>query len=220
MASRHSGPGPGLMERRLWLGAFHSLAEELTQWQIAPEIVKMQRKRDPGLILPFVKGLRLSARLVYIIRDHLSSLPLEVSWGHLLSPDGDSCSPECDVIIHEEGHVARWNGTSEPVMDFKFISSEKAVAVVSCKSGARSVDREYPKRLKPYVKNVLLFAERCAPSAVARLKRSAREAGYKGFWYLYTLNAKTAMATHDENVWVDFLQVLRRIASRCVKEEC
>ena len=107
MASNHSARAPGRMARRLRLGGFHSLVDELIQWNIDPEIVEMQKNKDPGLILPFVKGLRLSARLVYIIRDHLSCLPLQVSWGHLLSPNGDSCSPECDVIVHQQGQVVR-----------------------------------------------------------------------------------------------------------------
>ena len=69
----------------LTLEQFHGLMQELSVW------------REDGLqdvgILGFVKGLRFAARLIYAIRDHLSSSDYQVDWGHLLTAAGDSCSP-------------------------------------------------------------------------------------------------------------------------------
>lgn len=211
-------PGPtrekrGHLTTHLNLQEFHSLKEELSQWRINPQIQEMEREKPGGIILGFVKGLRLSARLIYAIREHLSSTDLQVDWGHLLTEEGNSCSPECDIIIHSPGHEREWNGNEHKIMDFKFINCRQAVAVISCKSLIKTVDRKYPQRLKPYVDKVLLFAECCEPNAVNRLKASAKSAGYTGFWYLYTCNQATCECTVDPKHWEKFLRTLKSIAS-------
>jgi hypothetical protein len=217
MPSRERAEHRGHLATRLNLGEFHSLKEELSQWRVDPQILEMERERPGGIILGFVRGLRLSARLIYAIRHHLSSSNLEVDWGHLLTANGSSCSPECDIIIHLPGYEHIWNGHKDPIMDFKFINCEKAVAVISCKSFLRVVDRRYSERMRPYIGNILLFAECCEPNAVERLKRSAESAGYKGFWYLYACNQNTSECIVDEMQWINFIQTLKslvRVRSR------
>jgi hypothetical protein len=189
--------------KMLRLEEFHGLKQELSEWRV-------QGLRDTG-ILGFIRGLRLSARLIYAIRDHLSSTDYEVDWGHLLTNQGDYCSPECDIIIHKRGFVREWNGNRNPIMNFKFINCEDAVAIISCKSQISSVDKNYCPNMKPYVDTVLLFAECCEPRAIKGLKRSAQKAGYKGFWYLYACDHKTMECTIDENEWMDFLAILGKI---------
>lgn len=164
--------------------------------------------------MAFVRGLRLSARLVYALRDRLSATGVEVDWGHILDKQTGLCSPECDVIIHEPGYYARWNGTERPVMDFKFIEPQHAVAVISCKSLLRSVDRSYCERIRGYVGNVLLFAECCDPRKVSRLRRAAQVAGYKGLWYLYAWEAESSKYTHDETLWEDFLLQVEKLVRK------
>jgi len=203
---------PGRLATQLNLQEFHSLKEELSQWRIDPQIQEMERERPGGIILGFVKGLRLSAKLIYAIREHLSEYELEVDWGHLLTEEGTSCSPECDIIIHLPGHWREWDGHEDKIMDFKFIKCERAIAVISCKSFINAVDREYPRKISPYVDKVLLFAECCEPNAVGRLKRSAVSAGYEGFWYLYACSQTTSQCTVDPEQWEDFLHTLRSIA--------
>ena len=207
----------GHLTTRLNLEEFHALKEELSQWRIDPQIQEMERERRGGIVLGFVRGLRISARLIYAIRDHLSSFDLKVDWGHLLTQEGNSCSPECDIIVHLPGYERVWNGHSNSIMDFKFINCRSAVAVISCKSFMRTVDRGYCERMRPYIDNVLLFAECCEPNAVRRLKRSAESAGYKGFWYLYACNQNTSECTVDEMQWINFIQTLKslgRVRSR------
>ncbi len=134
--------------------------------------------------------------------------------GHLLTSDGDSCSPECDIIIRQRGHVREWNGRDQPVMHFKFIDCKDAIAVISCKSVITSVDKEhrtYIKALKPYVDKIFIFAECCEPSAVKRLKRSAQAAGCDGFWYLYACD-KMKQCIKDPREWrEDFLTTLEKL---------
>jgi hypothetical protein len=98
-------------------------------------------------------------------------------------------------------------------MDVSFVDSRLAIAVVSCKSSISAVDSDYCKRMKQYVSNVLLFAECCAPGAIGRLKKSAKSAGYKGFWCLY-MCTKGSEPLHDEKEWENFLEVIKRIAER------
>jgi hypothetical protein len=214
MPRRAAGLQPGRLATQLYLQEFHSLKQELSQWRVNPQIQEMERESPGGVILGFVKGLRLSARLIYAIREHVSPFGLEVDWGHLLTESGDSCSPECDIIIHLPGFEREWNGHEHGIMNFKFINCREAIAVISCKSFIRAVDRSYCRKLRPYVGKVFLFAECCEPNTVNRLKRSAQSAGYVGFWYLYACNQATSVCTVDENQWLDFLVKLRRIAGR------
>jgi len=196
----------GALGRILRLEQFHSLSEELLQWRVDPQIEQMQECKRGGIILPFVKGLRLSARLIYAIRPLLPS-GYQVDWGHLLTPDEESCSPECDIIIYKNGYVRRWNDHTDPVMDFKFVSCRNAIAVISCKSLLRSVDRRYCKNLKQYVSSVLLFAECCGLRDLDRLRKAAINAGYKGFWYLHAMTEGGVYEKH-EKVWEDFLETV------------
>ena len=74
-----------------------------------------------------------------------------VSWGHLVDDNGESCSPECDIIIHRPGYYHRWNGDESPIINFKFIECSEALAVISCKSQTNSVDKGYCKAFAKYI---------------------------------------------------------------------
>src|SRR5216684_1407952 len=138
------------------------MAAQLWSLRSAPALVKRKDGKYEGGILGFVKGLRLSAGVIYYLKQKLSQTDLEVSWGHLLDHKEASCSPECDVIVHSKGSVQKWNGTDHPIMEFKFVGIAHARAVISCKSQLTSVDKGYPKALKKFgVKKVFLFAECC-----------------------------------------------------------
>jgi len=114
MAKRHS-LGKGLRTEQL-----RGLAEELHSIRDYPPIVSKGDGRYEGAILGFVKGLRLSARIIYYLREQLSDMNYEISWGHLLNDSEASCSPECDIIIHKKGHLRQWNGSKDPIMNFCF----------------------------------------------------------------------------------------------------
>jgi hypothetical protein len=183
-----------------------ALAAELQMVRSHPPLVKRADGKYEGDILGFVKGLRLSARVIYFLRERLSTTNLQVSWGHLLHSNDQSCSLECDIIIHTKGHIERWNGHGpDPIMEFKFIGAANARAVVSCKSQVTSIDKAYPKALKKYgIEKVFLFAECCSENRFARLRESAEKAGYLGFWCLYFAESKTSRFKTNEEMYDDF----------------
>ena len=198
----------------LYLSDFEMLAAELKPWRTNQEQDETERKKGSELILGFVKGLRLSARLIYALRKYLSEFPVEVDWGHLINQSQDSISPECDIIIHEKGCIAAWNGTEKPVMDFKFVKCDQAIAVISCKSSLHSIDKKYYDRLKPYIKYILLFAECCAPNKIIPLKSNAIRVGYTGLWHLYSFDKETGKTDNLSKEWDNFLETLKRICEK------
>jgi hypothetical protein len=180
------------------------LTAELQKLRSNPPLVKRSDGKYEGSILGFVSGLRLSARLIYFLRERLSSTSLEVNWGHLLDQKEDSCSPECDVVVHTKGHVREWNGGKDPVMNFKFIEAGNVRAIVSCKSTLSAIDKAYPKALQKHgVAKIFLFAECCQDAHFARLRKAARSAGYRGLWCLY-LTQKDGSFKTDESMYVAF----------------
>lgn len=191
------------------------LSRELQLLRHHPPLVKRSDGKYEGDILGFVKGLRLAARVIYFLRERLSSADLEVSWGHILDQDERSCSPECDVVIHKKGYIRRWNGSSEPIMEFTFVEASSVLAVISCKSRLTKIDKDYPTSLKRYgVKKVFLFAECCFESSLISLKQNALKAGYKGLWFLYCIEKSTGFVKIDEPALKDFgNEILKSVSS-------
>jgi hypothetical protein len=202
----------GLTEKLLREEILMSIFAELTTWRIDTFIRQMEAKRRKGRILPFVWGLRLSAHLIYVIRDILSGTDLTADWGHLLDESGTFCSCECDVIIHRKGFVGRWNGKKEPVMDFNFIEQQEAVVVISCKSYLRSsdIDEKYCNLMKPFVKKIWLFAECCGPRSNKTIQKKAPMLGYEKFWYLYTWSKHTAPQPNKIG-WSEFVKEVKKL---------
>ncbi|QHT68705.1 hypothetical protein GXP67_19680 [Rhodocytophaga rosea] len=89
---------------------YHIIKAGLSEFRINTYIRQIEKRqgKNKGTILPFVRGLRFSALLIYAIRQFLDS-DLEASWGHLINDEGE-LSRECDIIIHNKGHYMRWNG--------------------------------------------------------------------------------------------------------------
>jgi len=181
------------------------LAAELQKLRSYPPLTKRADGKYEGDILGFVKGLRLSARVIYYLRERLAHTNHEVSWGHLVDSNEQSCSPECDIIIHKKGHIRKWNGGERPVMEFKFVRAEDALTVVSCKSLVNSIDKDYPKDLKKYgVNNVVLFGECCSKSRFKTLRDKARQLGYKDLFVLYFTDDEEMQFAVDENLHARF----------------
>lgn len=174
--------------------------------------IRPAKKKQKGDILPFVRGLRFSALLIYAIREILSDSDLQVDWGHIVDEDTDTCSCECDIIIHHKGHIKRWNGN---IMDFKFIAPEKVVAVISCKSymrGVSDIDKEYCKSLKPFINKVWLYAECCPPDISERISKRALGFGYKKFWYLYEWH-KDKDPQKNKIGWHKFIKEIQKLGN-------
>lgn len=206
----------------LGFGQLSELATELHGLRQSPPRVTKTPGRRTGDILGFVRGLRISARLAYFLRDRLSIYPqVDVSWGHLLDDSDNlaSCSPECDIVIHQRGFHRRWNGGDHPIMDFRFIKASSACSIVSCKSQLASIDADYPQAMKEFgVKKVFLFAECCEEAAFARLETSAKKAGYAGLCCLYFTKKNRVGFTRNETLYVEFVAAIERTLPASLKK--
>jgi len=202
----------GHLIQLLYEEQFMQMFQDFSNWRINDFIRQMEKEKKKGRILPFVRGLRLSAHLIYAIREILTGTGLTANWGHLIDESGNFCSCECDVIIHHEGHIRRWNGTEKPIMDFRFIEQRKAVAVISCKSYLRSgdIDSEYSKLMKPFVRKIWLFAECCGPRSAESIRKKALDFGYEEFWYLYTWSKQTNPEPNRIG-WNKFVQEVKNL---------
>lgn len=201
------GMGHLLREEPFW-----SMWAEFATWRMDVFIRQLEASKKKGRVLPFVRGLRLSAQLIYVIRDVLSGSGLTANWGHLLDESEAFCSCECDVIIHRDGHIRQWDGSAEPIMDFRFIRQDQAIAVISCKSYLRSsdVDKEYCKSMKAFVEKIWLFAECCGPRSVESIRKKALERGYEKFWPLYTWS-KQKDPVPNSTAWTDFIREVEKL---------
>ena len=206
----------GALTRGFRQEMFQTLRAKLA-WRLDPELVQARKS-----ILPFVRGLRFSALLIYAIRDILKNRDLTANWGAVLTPDGARGSPECDIIIHHErGYEERWDGDDADtgrVMDFRFIRPEHAKAVISCKGMLfSSVDqriKDYAIELKNHVEELWLFAERCRRRGIPKLRKAALAAGYDRFDCLCAVESSKGTAEEeiwDENSWLDFRQAVERL---------
>ena len=206
-AAKRSSKARGPFGKVLSVEQLTGLTAQLQKVRSTPPLVKRGDGKYEGDILGFVKGLRLSAGVIYFLRERLSSTDLEVNWGHLLDQGEISCSPECDVIIHAKGHVRKWNGDEHPIMDFRFVRAGDVRAVVSCKSKltASAIDKAYPKDLKKYgVRKIFLFAECCEETQFSVLLKKAKQAGYCGLWCLYLTEAQSPSFKTDESMYDAF----------------
>lgn len=180
--------------------------------------LEKQKGKNKGNILPFIRGLRFSALLIYTIREYLQGTGLTASWGHIIDENGVFCSRECDIIIHRDGHIMRWNGDGgiHPVMDFKFIEQTDTLAVISCKSYLEKshIEKEYCDDLKKYVSKVWLFAECCPPDKVSDIREAAVEIGYKNFWSLYTWDRSTDATNNLLDDWEVFVSEVKKLGGR------
>lgn len=152
-----------------------------------------------GQILGFVKGLRISARLIYFLRKALEDTDYQVGWGHIIDCTTEICSPECDVIIYEKGAHSRWNGNEKPIMEFVFVESKNVKGVISCKSILAAVEQGYPEKIIAMgIEYTALFAEACSRSNYENLKQQAIEAGYSGLWCSYFTESSGSEFVSDD----------------------
>lgn len=188
-------------------------------FRVNPFFAELDRQRSSGRILPFVKGLRFSAKLTYAIREILVGSNLQADWGHLVDEDGGYVSPECDIIIHQKDcRLADWwngEGKKNGIMDFKFIETEFVKVVISCKSKIETseVEEDYFNKLNEYVDRIWLFAECCGSERkFNNIRTRAQEYGYEDFWCIYTQNSAGDLG-YLEDVWFDFVRKVEGLRS-------
>lgn len=199
---------------------FHTIKAGLQEFRLDSFIRALESKKgkNKGTILPFIRGLRFSSLLIYAIRDLLHGSGLTANWGHIIDDEGELCSRECDIIIHKEGYVARWNGDggANHVMDFKFIEQSEALVVVSCKSYLQHkshIEVEYCADLMNYVNRIWLFAECCPPDKAAEIREKSIEIGYENFWNLHSWDREQNTVEDSLNDWNDFVKKVKSLKS-------
>jgi len=199
---------------------FHTIKAGLQEFRLDSFIRTLESKKgkNKGTILPFVRGLRFSSLLIYAIREFLHGSGLTASWGHIVDNEGELCSRECDIIVHREGHIMRWNGDGglHPVMDFRFIEQSEALVVISCKSYLNhksQIEVEYCEDLRNYVDKVWLFAECCPPDKATEIRDKSIEIGYENFWNLYSWDRSQNTVEDSLNDWNDFVQKVKGLKS-------
>lgn len=196
---------------------YNTIKASLLSYRLDPFIRDKEAEEGPnkGLIFPFARGLRFSALLIYTIRECLSGSGLEVNWGQIIDENGYACSGECDIIIHKEGHIKKWNGGDggKHIMDFRFIEKANAIVVISCKSylTKTAVEDTYCKNMLTYVPKVWLFAECCGPESVELIRKESSEIGYENFWYLYTWSRTTDNIVDDVAGWLHFIEQVKSL---------
>lgn len=198
---------------------YNTIKAQLLSYRLDPFIRAKEKEEgaNKGLIFPFARGLRFSALLIYTIRECLSGSNLEVHWGQIVDEEGLTCSGECDIIIHKEGHLKKWNGSDgvNHIMDFRFIEKDKAVAVISCKSylTKTTIEDVYCRNMLNFVPKIWLFAECCGPESVDLIKEESKKIGYENFWYFYTWSRNTDNIVDDVGGWSDFIQKIKDLKS-------
>ncbi len=193
---------------------FQEIFGQLTTWRLDDYYSYLESGKRKGRVLPFARGLRFSARLIYIIRDKLSDPNLYASWGQVISKDEKRLSSECDIIIHRRGVDRKWNGNKNPVMDYSFVEQDDARIIISCKSYIRKndVEKEYAEEVLPYVPRLWLFAECCGPRSAGSINTTAKSYGYEHFWYLYNYSKKTTPNPNYEG-WDHFIETISSLRS-------
>ena len=68
---------------------FNSMVHEFSNWTMSDFIRQLESRKSKGRVFSFIRGLRLSAHLIYAIRDRLIGSDLTANWGHLLDNDGN-----------------------------------------------------------------------------------------------------------------------------------
>jgi hypothetical protein len=204
----------GVLQKGFLKEEYRTLCANLSEYRVDAKLREARKS-----VLAFVTGLRFSALLIYRMRKILKNTNLKADWGAIIDDTGKKCSPECDIIVHDDGSIYEWNGDDDVggrVMDFHFIHQQNVRLVISCKSCVTQIDRNMKDdivKLADYVENVWLFAECCEAKQVPKLRRDAKNAGYKKFYYLYLLK-KGSVTPQDERVWFRFAQSLQGLAAK------
>jgi hypothetical protein len=186
--------------------------------RIDPFIREVEARKgiNKGYIMSFVRGLRLSALIIYQLRTILSDTNLSAYWGQIIDEDGDYLSNECDILIStKDAFEQKWNGDGDGqnIMDFRFIRKEHVKAVISCKSflTKQKIEKEYCENMLNFVDKVWLFAECCGPQSIQPIKDSSLTIGYEKFWHLYTWNRLSGETKSDPDIWKDFEKEVRSL---------
>jgi hypothetical protein len=163
----------------------------------------------------FVKGLILSTNIIEVIDKYLPH-GFHADWGQIIDEkSGNALSNENDIIIYKGPPGCKTIDNKS--MRFVLVDKKQAMIVIQVKSGIESVtedDKKYCKKLLGFVPEVWFFAECCWAKSASRAKdieRKLKKAGYKRFFYFYTMDEERASKTISYYPFVKFIELIKKI---------
>lgn len=163
----------------------------------------------------FVKGLILATNIIKVIEKYQQE-GYHADWGQVIDKrSGNALSNESDIIIYKGKPGCKT--IKNQSMKFVLVDKNQARVVIQVKSGidaVREEDKKYCKSLSKFVPEVWFFAECCwanKPSRVKDIRSKLKRAGYKQFFYLYSMDDKRSCKSIDYNQFVKFIELIKKI---------
>jgi len=162
----------------------------------------------------FVKGLILSTNIIEVLDKHIPN-GYRADWGQVIDKrDGNTLSKECDIIIYKG---KPYKTIENKCIKFVLVDKQQTKIVIQVKSSIQSVTAEvksYCKELKRFVPQVWFIVECCWAGSKKRtetIKSELKKAGYKHFFYFYRRNANTLAETIDNESFIKFIRLIKKI---------
>lgn len=163
----------------------------------------------------FVKGLILATNIIKVIEKYQPE-GYYTDWGQVIDKrSGDALSNESDIIIYKGKPGCKT--IKNQSMKFVLVDKNQARVVIEVKSGIDAVregDKKYCKSLLKFVPEVWFFAECCwanSQSRVEAIRSKLRRAGYKQFFYLYSMDDERSCKNINYKQFVRFIELIKRI---------
>jgi hypothetical protein len=163
----------------------------------------------------FVKGLILATNIIKVIEKYQPE-GYYADWGQVIDKrSGNALSNESDIIIYKGRPGCKT--IKNQSMRFVLVDKSQARVVIQVKSGIDSIrqeDRTYCRSLSRFVPGLWFFAECCwanSPSRVKAIRSGLKRAGYKEFFYLYSMDDEKSRKSIDYSQFVRFVELIKKI---------
>ena len=163
----------------------------------------------------FVKGLILSTNIITVIDKYIPN-GYRADWGQIIDKKtGNALSNENDIIIYEGKPGCKTYDNKS--MRFVLVDKEQAKIVIQVRSSISCVtndDRSYCNNLLQFVPYVWYFVECCfakSKNRVDTIRRELKKAGYNQFFYFYRMDTKTLSKTIEDELFVSFIEMVKKI---------
>jgi hypothetical protein len=163
----------------------------------------------------FVKGLILATNIIKVIKKYLPE-GYYADWGQIIDKrSGNALSNESDIIIYKGKPGCKT--IENQSMRFVLVDKDQARVVIQVKSGIDAVkeeDKKYCKSLSKFVPQVWFFTECCWANSKSRVRdmgKKLKKAGYKQFFYLYSMNDNRNCRCIDYSQFIKFIELIKKI---------
>lgn len=163
----------------------------------------------------FVKGLILATNIIKVINKYKPE-GYYADWGQIIDKkNGNVLSNESDIIIYKGRPGCKT--IENQSMRFVLVDKNQARVVIQVKSGIAAVkddDKKYCKSLSQFVPQVWFFTECCWANSESRIKdigKKLKKAGYKQFFYLYSMDDKKSCRRISYPQFIKFIELIKKI---------